>query len=374
MEKLACPNCGSEMAYDSTAALYRCRNCGNRVEKSYESLEQAQARLLAKGRSPRPHVAITHQGEIEPRARTLFEMAQDSLWRQDTVEAKRQLEKALEMQRNFADAHLWLAKLAEDEPTKRNHLGEILANDPGHLEALRMIMVLNGRLLPEQLSTTQLESQIAPKLVDNPVEATTESLLCPVCGGTLTVDDAAGIVLCKFCGYQAELQNISALQDRADNLSMAMLERRAKPLRWKIGARMLRCGQCGAARTLPARKLAATCPFCGSMHVMLQDALETITEPDGLVPFVIGEDQAMSEVREKLTGFNERITNLFGGDNRVVNASIEGVYLPFWIFDALLKVNVTLWDESAKKILDNYHSISLVPRLDQGRTARPSVT
>ncbi len=346
MEKLACPNCGSEMAYDSTAALYRCRNCGNRVEKAYESLEQAQARLAEK--EARPHVPITHNGKLEPRARILFEMAQDSLWRNDTAEAKRQLTKALEMQRNFSDAHLWLAKLADDEPTKRHHLGEILANDPGHLEALRMIMVLNGRLLPDQLAATWSEYSTAPEIVDEPVEATTQSLLCPVCGGTLTVDDAAGIVLCKFCGHQSALQEMSALQDRADTLSMAMLERRAKPVRWKIGSRMLRCRQCGAARTIPASKLAETCPFCGSMHVMLQDALETITEPDGLVPFAIGEDRAMSEVREKLGGLSERITHLWGGDNRVVNASIEGVYLPFWIFDALIKVNVTLWDESAK--------------------------
>lgn len=346
METMTCPNCGSEMAYDSTAALYRCRKCGNRVDKAYESLEQAQARLSAKGK--RPHIPLTHNGEIEPRAQTLFEMAQDSLWRKDTAEAKRQLTKALEMQRNFSDAHLWLAKLADDEPTKRHHLGEILAHDPGHLEALRMIMVLNGRLSPEQLADTRRESSVVPKMVDSPVETISESQLCPVCGGTLSVDEAAGVVLCKFCGHQAALQSVSTLQNRADNLSMAMLERRAKPVRWKIGSRMLRCRQCGAARTIPARKLAQMCPFCGSMHVVLQDALETITEPDGLVLFTISEDQAMSEVREKLTGLGERITNLLGGDNRVANASIEGVYLPFWIFDALLKVNVTLWDESAK--------------------------
>ncbi len=346
MEKLACPNCGSEMAYDSTAALYRCRNCGNRVEKAYESLEQAQARLAEK--EARPHVPITHQGEVEPRTQTLFEMAQDSLWRKNTVEAKRLLKKALEMQPDFSDAHLWLAKLTDDPALKRHHLGEILARDPGHPDALRMIMVLNGRLSAEQVDATRRENNIVPERVTEPVEAITEALLCPVCGGTLTADEAAGTVFCKFCGHQAALESHASLEDRADNLSMAMLERRAKPVRWKIGARMLRCGECGAARTIPARKLSARCPFCGSMQVMIDDALETITEPDGLVPFALNEDQAMGEVREKLAGFSERLSTLWGGDNRIVNTEIEGVYLPYWIFDALIKVSVTIWDEGAK--------------------------
>ncbi|MBE2181835.1 MAG: hypothetical protein IAE89_00280 [Anaerolineae bacterium] len=347
MEKLACPHCGGEMVYDSTAALYRCHQCGNRVEKAYESLEQAQARLAENG-SPRPNVPITHQGAVEPRVQTLFEMAQDGLWRKNTAEAKRLLKKALEMQPDFSDAHLWLAKLTDDAATKRHHLGEILARDPGHPDALRMMMVLNGRISPDQVAATRRENSLRPELVTEPVEAAAEALLCPVCGGALTVDEAAGTVLCKFCGHQAALESASALEGRADNLSMAMLERRAKPVRWKIGARMLRCGECGAARTIPARKLSARCPFCGSMQVVIDDALETITEPDGLVPFALNEDQVMGEVREKLAGFSERLSTLWGGDNRVANAEIEGVYLPFWIFDALIKVGVTLWDDSAK--------------------------
>jgi predicted RNA-binding Zn-ribbon protein involved in translation (DUF1610 family) len=343
MEARACPICGHDMRYDSAAALFRCPACGHRVEKPYEPLDKAKARLAAS--AARPAVRISHRGEIDLRARSLFELAHDTLWRGDRDEAARLFRRVLDIQPDFVDAHLALAKLTGDSAQQRHHLGEILARDPGHLEALRMIMALNGRLSESELEITRTDRTPAPpRPPANPVETRTQLMLCPVCGGALTTDENSGRVFCRFCGHEEKLLDRRVLEERGDALGMALLERRARPVQWKIGERMLRCEQCGSARTIPASKLSDTCPFCGSTHVLLADALDTVTAPDGLVPFRISEADAQQAIRERLGSLSERLAGMLD-DNRIANARLEGVFLPFWLFDVLTQVNVSISEE-----------------------------
>jgi hypothetical protein len=126
----------------------------------------------------------------------------------------------------------------------------------------------------------------------------------------------------------------------ADSLAMALLERKAKPVRWVVGKRILHCQQCGAERTIPARKLRAECPFCGSAQVVQQDAIEALEQPDGLVPFSITRDEASIRIHAEMESFKQRLANVFD-KNRIAGQTMEGLYLPFWIFDAWIEVTET---------------------------------
>lgn len=336
-----CPQCGTTMVLDSASAVYRCPHCRHIISKPYESLEEAEARIRAKG--ARPAVGLTHRGAVDPRAKSVFDTGHDDLWQENAAAAIRQFERAIEIQPDFADAHLWIAKLTDDEAVKRSHLGEILAHDMGHPEALRMMMVLNGRLTPEQVVQTYHADSPELRHVDSPVKTTTSVLLCPVCGGHLTADDEeSGRVFCRFCGHE-ERRRAPADVD-ADILGMALLERKTQRVQWVIGERLLHCKQCGAERTIPARKLSQVCPFCNSNQVIVQDALASFEQPNGIVPFAVGEEAAKNAIREKLTGLGERLYSVFDG-NKVARATIDGLYLPFWIFDALLEVSITTVDK-----------------------------
>ncbi|MFQ3566309.1 MAG: hypothetical protein SNJ59_04860 [Aggregatilineales bacterium] len=336
-----CPKCGKVMQLDTATSIYRCAVCEWTTKRPYESLDEAMARIRAKG--PRPSHPLTHRGAVNPHARAIYETAHDYLWQENTAEAIRHFKRALEMQPDFTDAHLWIAKLSDDERVQREHLGEILARDLGHIEALRMLMVLNGRLTPEQAERTRSDQQPEIRQADGPVKARTEVLLCPVCSGHLTIDDqpAGKRVVCRFCGHQAA--SAPPAVTGADVLGMALLEQRAQSVRWHIGQRMLHCTQCGADRTIPASQLSGLCPFCGSNQVITQDALQTIKQPDGLVPFELNEQNARAAIYEQLKMFNKRLQRLLDS-HRVVHKLVEGVYLPFWVFDALLEVSVTTFD------------------------------
>lgn len=338
MTEIACPRCGKPLTLNPDAGMFRCDHCGF---KRAETLDEASERIRASGQ--RPHVPITYRGTLDPRVRSLWESGHDTLWRGDSAAALDAFTDALDIQPDFVDAHLWIAKTSPDPRVQRDHLGEVLARDPGNLDALRMLMVLNGEITPEEAERSRDGHTPILKRAEQPIKAQTAALLCPVCGGALTIDEANGRVVCRFCGHTAPLDTARHASDGAAVLGAALLKRRAQTERWIVGERILHCTQCGAERTIPAARLSTACPFCGSMQVIEQDALHSIEPPDGVIPFAIHEEQAKAAVRERLKGVDQRIAGLLD-DNQIARASIEGLYLPFWVFDALAEISRTTLD------------------------------
>lgn len=330
---LTCPQCGQQMRFNLQHVEVRCPHCGY-VRST--GLDEKAAEVRARG--PRPAVRLSHVGAIHPRALSLFYTGHDHLFEGDQPAALQAFQRALEVQPDFLDAHLWIAKSTSDADEKRDHLSTILAYNPGHLEAIRLMMVLNGRLTPEQAAQTERAGEPLYLKADAPVAAEAAALLCPVCGGDLTVHDDEGRVECRFCGYTGPQP--SPASKSGDLLTAALLARKTQPLRWLVGERVLHCQQCGAERTLTAAQLSTRCPFCASNHVIQQDALGSFTQPDALIPFKLTRAQAAAAIKERLRGLPERLRGLLN-NNRVSRAKLEGCYLPFWVFDAVVEVSRT---------------------------------
>lgn len=331
--QLTCPNCHERMTFDLATTTVRCKHCGYQPSTG---LDDRAAELRARG--PRPSVSISNENEINPRAVSLFYTAHDFLFDNQKADALRALQSAVDIQPDFLDAHLWIAKISDDPATKREHLSVILAYNSGHMEATRMMLVLNGRLTPEQAARTYDDHEPFLQTAEGPVATETATLRCPNCKGDLSVDDASGEVFCRFCGYRSAKPGHS--DSGGDLLLAAMLERRATPVKWLIGERLLHCNECGAERTLTASQLSMRCPFCGSNHVIEQDALGSFEQPDGLIPFTISREQAGACIKEQLRSFSERVKGWFD-QNKVASATLSGYYLPFWMFDASVEINQT---------------------------------
>lgn len=339
MPPILCPKCGNPLHLNNAAGMFSCTHCGF---KRPETLDEASARLRERGQ--RPNVALTTRVSVDPRARSLFDSGQDDLWRGDKDAAIRAFQQALDIQPDFADAHLWIAKISTDPRVQRDHLGDILAHDPGHVEALRLLMVLDGELTPEEAERSRADHTPVVEQVSGAVRTEMTTLICPVCGGGLTVDEANGRVVCRFCGHTAPLEDTRHASAGSEALGAALLKRRAQKVKWVVGERILHCSRCGAERTIPAGRLSTVCPFCASTHVIQQDALDSIEQPSSLVPFTVSEEAAQAAIRERLKGVGERLAGWFD-DNKVARATMEGVYLPFWVFDALAEVSRTTVDK-----------------------------
>jgi len=333
---LTCPTCSERMTIDLDGVGVYCPHCGHRPSTG---LDEKMAEVRARG--PRPSVTIANKDRLNARAISLFYTAHDQLFAGDKAAAIRTLQSALELQPDFLEAHLWIAKISDDEQVKRDHLGSVLAYDGGNPEALRLMLVLNGRLTPEQAEHAYRDTRPITMQADAPVDARFTTLRCPKCGGDLQEAQTGARVECKFCGYTAD----ASRQGDADGdlLFAALLERKSQPVRWVVGERLLHCNQCGAERTLAADQLSSRCPFCFSNQVIEQDALDSFEQPDGLIPFTITRDEAGQRIKERLKGLGERLKNLFDS-NEVARATLNGYYLPFWVFDAMLDITRTRVD------------------------------
>jgi ribosomal protein S27AE len=334
--KLTCPQCGQRMTMDFATSRVFCQHCGYVRPDEIAQIEQKVEAVKAQG--THPHVEITHKGEISAAAMAAFETGHDLLYAGRTQEALQSFLRAADLQPDFVDAHLWIAKISDDPAVKRDHLDSVLVYAPNHLEALRLLMVLQGRLTPEQAAQTYHDNDPQVQHVAEPVPAKGTELLCPNCGGDLTLNERAQRVECRFCGYSAPRTNQPA--NGGDLLALALLERKAQAVKWNVGKRLVQCRQCGAEHTLTAEKMSQRCRFCGSTEVILSDALGSFEQPDGLIPFSLTADEAMACVNKQLRSLGERFLNLFNS-NKIERSVIDGVYLPFWVFDVQAKVTET---------------------------------
>ncbi|MBK8021658.1 MAG: hypothetical protein IPK19_09555 [Chloroflexi bacterium] len=336
MTTKTCPKCGQGMTLDVQQGMFRCPS-GHKIP---ETLDEASERIRARGQ--RPVIARTFKGQLHPRAQSLFESAHDYLHNGNLEAALDAFQDALDVQPDFTDAYLWIARIATDPARKRENLEQALAQDPGNLDALRDLMVLDGRMTADEAERSKTTGGPILRRAER-VKAETRTLKCPVCGGALTIDETNSRVVCKFCGHTAPLDAVRAEDGGAQLLGAAMLKQRARGEKWIVGERVQHCQQCGAERTIAQGRLSGTCPFCGSQAVILSDAVGALEEPDGILPFEVDEEIAKASIRERLRAVDERMYAMMG-DNKVAQARLEGLYLPFWIFDAVIEVSQTITD------------------------------
>ena len=91
------------------------------------------------------------------------------------------------------------------------------------------------------------------------------------------------------------------------------------------------CKRCGAHTTLEPHVASSSCAFCGTNAVVEAPPNANVVRPEGLLPFRVTRDTA-------LTSFRGWLGKLWFRPNDLKSASrvsgIQGAYIPFWTFDA----------------------------------------
>lgn len=165
------------------------------------------------------------------------------------------------------------------------------------------------------------------KIVSEVTEKETDKK-CPNCGATVTFDPASGMMHCDYCGYSRELPKSDAENEicEMDFLSALHIE----SYNWGDQKKSVQCKQCGAVTIYDVLETAAVCPFCGSTNVMPAATEHTIA-PGGVCPFELTKENA----GERFTIWLKK--KWFAPRKAKKNArpeAFQGVYLPYWTFDA----------------------------------------
>ncbi|MEW5936219.1 MAG: hypothetical protein AB1665_00140 [Candidatus Thermoplasmatota archaeon] len=160
------------------------------------------------------------------------------------------------------------------------------------------------------------------------LEVTELNFACAGCGATLHYAAGTSILRCPHCGMEQGIKSEGTIAEHP-------IEELPTPYTAEHGfgieARHFRCDRCGAVTSLPGTLMAAQCAFCDSPVVVDTPPLPGMVMPESLVPFGVSREGAVQLFEGWLRGLWFRPSDL---KRRAALAQIDGIYAPYFTFDA----------------------------------------
>lgn len=248
----------------------------------------------------------------------------------DHAEARRYLERVLyndATREQKTQAHLWLSRIATDPAEQREHLEDVLAADPVHAEARKALAILDGQLDPNHIIDADHLPPGEQSAEETPRPLSAQRFICPKCAGRVRFEPSKSWLECTYCGHREPmleaLQSRSQLQEQDFVVTLATAQGHTVP----AGTRVFTCRGCQAT-LLTSGAISTRCPYCGSAHIVEDDAPTTIP-PEGIVPFGVDEAEATS-------AFRRWLDRCLGHRTKLARTTRpRGLYLPIWTFDLM---------------------------------------
>jgi DNA-directed RNA polymerase subunit RPC12/RpoP len=183
---------------------------------------------------------------------------------------------------------------------------------------------------------------------------------CPNCGATVTFDPKTGEMACDYCGYHCKLPDPSTQGEICEIDFESAVNKES--FEWGAEKKTVECKSCGAVTIYDALETAAVCPFCGSTHVM-PNATENSIAPGAVCPFSVPKDKAGDYFTKWL---KKKLFTPRKAKQSAQPEAFQGVYLPYWTFDAQTTNNFTArvgYNRTVKRgdkteTVTDWHSVS----------------
>lgn len=152
---------------------------------------------------------------------------------------------------------------------------------------------------------------------------------CNSCGAEMVYSPEKQMMLCNHCGNTRTLPRAS---DRVLEKSFTeAIYLDEAPRGFDVEGNSYHCNNCGADTMVASDTVAFECPFCGSNNVNKEAHHAKAIRPSGILPFKI----PLAQAKEKFTAWIKK--GFFAPNNLKKFAKIkdiQGVYIPFWTYDA----------------------------------------
>lgn len=163
---------------------------------------------------------------------------------------------------------------------------------------------------------------------------------CPACGGGLEFSPSAQAVKCPYCDTEFTLEAMEELRSGEKNVSVNDISwQTADQTQWEESEQITEyvCRSCGGELLCDAHTAATSCPYCGNPVVLASRVTGTL-RPDLVIPFQITKEQAKEALKQHTAG-KILLPKMFRSENRI--DQIQGLYVPFWLFDATADASLT---------------------------------
>lgn len=161
---------------------------------------------------------------------------------------------------------------------------------------------------------------------------------CPNCGATVTFDAGTQKVVCEYCGCSYDpaefIPSGGDVRPDADSIELPM--NGGEEWSEDDDVREYCCNSCGGEIYTESTTSATICPFCGST-VILRGRLTGSLMPDKVIPFKLSKEQALNEMHSFI-GKKRFVQKGFVNLSELEES--KGVYVPYWIYDLELDVDL----------------------------------
>ena len=210
---------------------------------------------------------------------------------------------------------------------------------------------------------------------------------CPSCTGPLHFVGASGKLECDYCGASYEVAEIEALyaekEEKAAAAQQAAEEKDAENKEasaaeggdWDTsdfsedwgeeGERMkaYSCPSCGAELLCDESTAATSCPYCGNPTVVPGQFAGQL-KPDFIIPFKYSKEDAVKALKEHCAG-KIFLPKSFTNENHI--QKIQGIYVPFWMYDGEASGSVRFHATTVHKYTSGDYEITETSHYDVRR-------
>ncbi|MDO5517689.1 MAG: hypothetical protein Q4F66_09030 [Clostridium sp.] len=178
---------------------------------------------------------------------------------------------------------------------------------------------------------------------------------CPCCGGAIEFNSSIQKMKCPYCDTEFEMETLKSFEEE-------LKKEKSSDMSWDTptgsewqdgeqdGMRVYLCESCGGEIVGDENTAATSCPYCGNPVVMTGQVSGNL-RPDCIIPFKLDKKQAKKALKNHFMG-KKLLPKVFKDENHI--DEIQGIYVPFWIFDADSNADVrfkgemiTHWSDSS---------------------------
>ena len=169
---------------------------------------------------------------------------------------------------------------------------------------------------------------------------------CPACTGPLHFKSSSGLLECDYCSSKFTVQEINEYyQTKNETAENSFFD--VNETEWDLSQctadwnqdamKAYICPSCSAELICDEYTAATRCPYCGNPTVVPGQFKEEL-KPEYIIPFKLSHQDAENALKKYYKG-KRFLPKEFADKNTI--QEIQGVYVPFWMFDGTAHVNIT---------------------------------
>jgi len=166
---------------------------------------------------------------------------------------------------------------------------------------------------------------------------------CPNCNGAVKFDSGSQKMKCPYCDAEFEIEALAEYRQMmaAPEKDSMLVDTSRAGSAWEdqdlVDLATGSCPSCGAELIGDANTIATVCPCCGNTQIV-QQRVKGLLKPEYVIPFHLEKKTAVEALKQFYKN-KKLLPNFFKEENRV--GAIQGLYVPFWLFDAKSQGSMT---------------------------------